>query len=133
MTRINCIPVNELHQKHLIAEYRELPRVFSLVKSNIEKNKPMSDIPKNYTMGTGHVKFFYNKLDYLQKRFSQLISEMLKRGYNPSFTDNLNNLYRQQIPSIYWNDWTPTNIDMNINLDRINLRLQEMQERKNKS
>ena len=30
MTRINCIPVEELSTPHLIAEYRELPRVFAL-------------------------------------------------------------------------------------------------------
>lgn len=27
MTRINVIPVSELSDQHLIAEYRELPRV----------------------------------------------------------------------------------------------------------
>ena len=33
MTRINCVPVEELHQKHLVAEYRELPRVFRLAEA----------------------------------------------------------------------------------------------------
>lgn len=32
MTRINLIPPSELHYKHLVAEYRELPRVFGLVR-----------------------------------------------------------------------------------------------------
>lgn len=30
MTRINCVPVRELGGKHLVAEYRELPRVYAL-------------------------------------------------------------------------------------------------------
>lgn len=30
MTRINRIPVEELSRQHLVAEYRELPRVFAL-------------------------------------------------------------------------------------------------------
>jgi deoxyribonuclease (pyrimidine dimer) len=32
MTRINVVPPRELTRQHLIAEYRELPRVFGLVK-----------------------------------------------------------------------------------------------------
>jgi len=31
MTRINCAPKKELSDKHLAAEYRELPRIFGLV------------------------------------------------------------------------------------------------------
>ena len=31
MTRINCVPVTELHDRHLVAEYRELPRCFALM------------------------------------------------------------------------------------------------------
>ncbi len=32
MTRINCVPVEELSGPHLVAEYRELPRVFALAQ-----------------------------------------------------------------------------------------------------
>lgn len=28
MTRINVVPVSELVDKHLVAEYRELPRIY---------------------------------------------------------------------------------------------------------
>lgn len=34
MTRVNVIPVEELHDKHLIAEYREIPRIVNLVRKN---------------------------------------------------------------------------------------------------
>jgi len=60
MTRINCIPVEELHNKHLLVEYRELPRVFTLAHNAIEKGRWES--PAAYVLGAGHVKFFYNKL-----------------------------------------------------------------------
>lgn len=30
MTRINVVPVESLYYKHLVAEYREIPRCFSL-------------------------------------------------------------------------------------------------------
>lgn len=33
MTRINCVPVTELSQKHLVAEYREIGRVYALAVS----------------------------------------------------------------------------------------------------
>lgn len=78
MTRINCIPVEELHDKHLIAEYRELPRVFKLAKPGVP-------IPEKYVLGTGHVKFFYNKLHWLYTRQKQLVAEMKRRGFNPKF------------------------------------------------
>lgn len=32
MTRINVVPVTELTDKHLLAEYRELPRIFGASK-----------------------------------------------------------------------------------------------------
>ena len=32
MTRINCVPVEELTDKHLGAEYRELPRLFGQIQ-----------------------------------------------------------------------------------------------------
>ena len=81
MTRINCIPVEELTDKHLIAEYRELPRVFKLARDP----KPGEHIPTYYSLGRGHVKFFYNKLFYLEKRFLALVLEMRARGFKPNY------------------------------------------------
>lgn len=81
MTRINCIKPSELVRQHLISEYRELPRVFSLVRKAQDKGLQPSDIkaPRRYTLGTGHVKFFYDKLGYLVKRQQALIDEMQRR------------------------------------------------------
>ncbi|ENT03393.1 hypothetical protein C038_02848 [Brucella sp. 63/311] len=39
MTRINCIPPAELTGPHLVAEYRELPRVFALVRAAIQRGE----------------------------------------------------------------------------------------------
>lgn len=74
MTRINLVPPEELHRLHLIAEYRELPRVFSLAREGVE-------IPETYTFGHGHVKFFYNKLWFITLRHRLLVLEMERRGY----------------------------------------------------
>lgn len=75
MTRINVVPVQELCDKHLLAEYRELPRVFKLAR-------PCPDAPKEYVLGAGHVKFFYDKLGFLACRFVELVNECKKRGFN---------------------------------------------------
>lgn len=123
MTRINCIPVEDLHVKHLVAEYRELPRTFTLAK-NFYERKDSSLIPKQYTLGTGHVKFFYDKLGYLAERHKQLVNEMLRRGYNPTFTDDLKQSF-VDIPSKYWNNWVPTQKAIDENLERINQRISE--------
>lgn len=111
MTRINCIPVEDLTDKHLLAEYRELPRVFKLAR-------PDANIPPTYRLGTGHVTFFYNKLGYLQRRQSQIIRECQKRGFNIQYTNPYWN-----VPEELGNDWTPTPEAMALNRARIADRL----------
>lgn len=75
MTRINCIPVEELTDKHLVAEYRELPRISKAAKV-------VSDAPTRYKMGAGHMKFFYNKGEFLRRRFEEgIVPEMQRRGF----------------------------------------------------
>ncbi len=88
MTRINCIPTSELSGPHLVAEYRELPRVFALVRAAISRGESPTD-PRNppaYTLGKGHVRFIYSRFSYLAKRQASLIAEMQRRGYRPSST-----------------------------------------------
>ena len=111
MTRINCVPPAELTDKHLLAEYRELPRVFKLARSG-------NDIPGDYRMGAGHVKFFYDKLGYLKRRQESIIKECLRRGFNIQHRS-----VDFDIPADLAGDWAPTNRDMAINRDRIRERL----------
>jgi deoxyribonuclease (pyrimidine dimer) len=85
MTRINCtIKPIELSTKHLIAELREIKRIPNHILSS-KDNLNMSDIPNKFKLGSGHVKFFYNKLGYLYKRYKLLYDEAKNvRGYNVS-------------------------------------------------
>ena len=118
MTRINVVPVQELSRQHLIAEYREIARVPNNIRTSLaRKNKPfsMSEIPSEYVLGTGHVKFFYNKCLFLQKRFEQLVNEMVSRGYNPSFRDSSIFKVRDDLH----NDYIPTQDALSINRQRI--------------
>lgn len=87
MTRVNCVPPEELTRQHLIAEYRELPRIFGLVRAAIARGENPNDKrnPPTYTLGTGHCRFFYNKLLYLKVRQMSLMEEMAERGYIVNF------------------------------------------------
>ena len=69
MTRINVVPVNELSDQHLIAEYRELPRV---IKQQIN----VTDAPENYVLGTGHVKWARTHIWFVMDRYEELCNEM---------------------------------------------------------
>lgn len=116
MTRINCVPPCELVDKHLLAEYRELPRVFRLARL-------CDDAPKEYTLGVGHVKFFYNKLGYLLVRHHQIVAEMKRRGFNPKFDPNdLQDLHTPDNDKC-WGTWKPTDEAIRINRQRILERL----------
>jgi deoxyribonuclease (pyrimidine dimer) len=85
MTRINLLPVAELSDQHLMAEYRELPRIVNAV---LEGRLSGTGAPKNYVLGTGHVKFFANKIDFLYERYNKIWNELVYRGFdlNPEFS-----------------------------------------------
>lgn len=126
MTRINCVPVQELTTKHLVAEYRELPRVFTLARKS-----SLKDIPNTYRMGAGHVRFFYNKLLWLIDRYNQLIDEMIERGYNPNpslYNSVLSSC--ESIPKIYLGWWTPDDSSLRINRKRIQQRTDDSENSK---
>jgi hypothetical protein len=120
MTRINVVSPQELSGPHLVAEYRELPRIFGLVRARIEKGHSPSEckIPTEYRLGAGHVTFFYDKLGFLAKRQRSLIKEMLDRKYSPSFTS----VDISDIPPEWKSDYTPTEEALLINRRRIKER-----------
>ncbi|MEY9533704.1 pyrimidine dimer DNA glycosylase/endonuclease V [Sinorhizobium fredii] len=122
MTRINCIPPAELSGPHLVAEYRELPRIFPLVRAAIARGESPTD-PRNppaYTLGKGHVRFFYSRLAYLAKRQANLIAEMQRRGYRPAFLETEGLL--SGLPLAWCNDWEPTLEAIALNRERIRER-----------
>jgi len=83
MTRINLVDPQVLSDKHLMAEYRELPRIFTAVKKlQAQGKKPVNvHIPDRYVLGEGHCKFFYNKLGWLRMRYVKLYDELKHRDY----------------------------------------------------
>lgn len=120
MTRINCVPPSELTDKHLGAEYRELPRVFTLAYNSYSRGDAANSFPNEYVLGVGHVKFFYTKLHYLRRRYSELVAECIKRGRHVSF------LEIPELPPMsvsWWQDWEPTEEALKLNRARIADRL----------
>lgn len=121
MTRISAtIKPEELCDQMLIAEHREIVRIPNMIKSG---KAIIKDIPQDFRLGSGHVKFFYNKLSYLQQRYVKLYFECCNRGFNVqdysmSFCD---------VPFELWDDWKPNEaIVRPMLVERINERLSSM-------
>ena len=121
MTRINIIPVEELTDQHLMAEYREIFMIgSSLQRSLNSKNWDIKRIPKNFTLNKGHVLFFYDKGKYLFKRYDEIREELKKRNFK---LDDHRHFKTSQFPIEYFNDWKPTVEDQKIIRQRIEERI----------
>jgi len=122
MTRINVVPVQELQREHLVAEYKEIVRVFALARSaqyELHKKK----IPNEYTLGTGHVLYFYDKLKYITERYNSLCTEMTTRGYVCNRVEQ-SELELGIDRSLFW-DYKVTDAALALNRARISQRLAE--------
>ena len=117
MTRINvAVKPIELTDKHLIAEHREIKRIPNCIKKG---RFNLDGIPDQFTLGKGHVKFFYNKLAYLHNRYNQLYKECVKRGFN---VQNYEECF-EGLPVELYNSYNEQPNDRLIILERINERL----------
>lgn len=136
MTRINLIHPSQLTDKHLLAEYRELPRVFTAVRKLVyvpsprvgdgwEKFKNSNQISDSYVLGVGHVMFFYNKLPWLLKRYRSICYELrtnrgasLSKDIYPSVTKDAQSLI-DSLKLDMLEDWQPSPEEMYLNMARI--------------
>lgn len=121
MTRINVVNPSELSQQHLCAEYREITRLPGNLKAwlNRKSKKPcFSEIPSEYVLGSGHVKFFFNKMKFLEERFESLVEEMINRGYNPKHRDS--SIFKAS--EVFYKNYSPTLKAVEINRARIKER-----------
>lgn len=116
MTRINAgIPPKQLSRQHLIAEHREIvriPNTIRLGKARVE------DIPEQFTLGKGHVKFFYDKLKFLHIRYEALYKECIARGYNMTYFGAA----FDGLPAELYNDYNPTRAAIALIKERIKER-----------
>lgn len=119
MTRINVgIDPSELNRAMLLAEHREIKRIPNCIRKG---RYNLSGIPTEFKLGNGHVKFFYNKLLYLQKRYERIYQVCVEKHYDVTYYgDSFKNL-----PENLMNDYKETESDRKLLLDRIQTRLKE--------
>ncbi|MDP8033838.1 pyrimidine dimer DNA glycosylase/endonuclease V [Pasteurella atlantica] len=112
MTRINVVSPTELCDQHLLAEFRELTRI----PNAVAKGKyNLVGMPDDYKLGTGHVRFFFNKLRFLKKRYQDLYEECKARQFNVKY------IWSENLPEddSLWLDYIPTVNAIEVNRARI--------------
>ena len=113
MTRINVgVKPRELSNKHLLSEHREIKRIPNKIRSGkyVLKGKP-----EEFKLGEGHVKFFYDKLLYLKKRYLKIYAECIKRRFKVTYYGGS----WKDLPDELLNDYEEREVDRNIILQRI--------------
>ncbi|AGE52421.1 endonuclease V [Paramecium bursaria Chlorella virus CvsA1] len=120
MTRVNLVPVQELADQHLMAEFRELkmiPKALARSLRTQTSEKILKKIPSKFTLNTGHVLFFYDKGKYLQQRYDEIVVELVDRGYKINVDAELDP--DNVMTGEWYNDYTPTEDAFNIIRARI--------------
>src|SRR6056297_3666730 len=117
MVRNNILEPKKLTDQHLCAENVEIDMAIGYYK-----RYPYLDgsEPKFYTLNKGHIKFFKNKLKYLNNRHKAIRKEMINRGFNTSLRLNWK---LSDFPKKLRNDWCPNENDKIIIRNRIKERL----------
>jgi deoxyribonuclease (pyrimidine dimer) len=122
MTRINVVPPSVLSNQHLMAEYRELPRIFTAVRKLQDQGKTPDDIdiPESYRLGSGHVKYFYDKLDWLIRRYFDIHQDLIRRKYNLD-RDLYSSIFKgtYEINKQWFGTFDPTYEDIYLNMARL--------------
>jgi deoxyribonuclease (pyrimidine dimer) len=105
-----------LADQHLIAELKEINQLAGGL-SNTLAGVQEKEIPETFRLGSGHVKFFYNKGMYLSKRFDLLKQEMSDRGFKP--TAAFTNVWRERNRPELFKDWAPNEKDYSVIKERL--------------
>lgn len=113
MTRGNIVPVKELSDPNLLAEYREIARV-------IKNNYNMDGDYEYYILGKGHVKFLKKHTLFVVKRYKEICDEMIYRGFTVNYPANeFEKLAGERTDISNWNDYDIRECDIEINRQRI--------------
>ena len=111
MTRENLIPVYELSDQHLLAEYKEIVRAI-LQSINI------INAPTIYCLGKGHVKWAAKYGLFTILRYRKIINELHYRGFKTNYkASDLLKFAKNNNRSLL--NYTPTAKDILISKNRI--------------
>ena len=128
MTRINLVPVQDLADQHLFAEWREIKMVPAALRRSLKTRKSgdiLMGVPARYTLNKGHVTFFFNKMKFLTERYKLLTAELVKREYNINADDDFR-IFCGDLPSEFAHvEWQPNKQEISINVERILFRIGE--------
>lgn len=127
MTRINLVPPKELMDQHLMAEFREIKMIPKSLRRSIKARgieDVLAKVPKEFTLNSGHVSFFYNKAHYLANRHIKLKEELLNRGFKININDLLDpdNVYLA-LDRRFIKDYLPTVQALDLIRERISERI----------
>lgn len=134
MTRLNLVPPEELMDQHLFAEWREIKMVPKALARSLRassKETLLLAVPPLFTLGKGHVTFFYDKGNYLFQRYTALTQELESRGVNFDRSSKLDpdqvyeTLLVDDDDSRFSNDYVPTPEALATVRERIALRISE--------
>ncbi|MDI9313085.1 MAG: pyrimidine dimer DNA glycosylase/endonuclease V [Hydrotalea sp.] len=135
MTRINIIPPRYLTNRHLVAEFTELPRLAPYLQKTLRQKTPAvikQNIVGSYILGKGHVYFWYDKIPFLQRRFAVLAKEMTRRGMTvdkESYDKNQRRfallLRDKKLGKNFFVAYRPKPQEIKINAERIATRIKE--------
>lgn len=120
MTRINVIPVEELTDQHLMAEYRELPMIPAIARRSSVEGYKHTD---KYTLNKGHVKFFYDKKQFLLDRWLNLIKELYDRGF--AIAPESRQVAWPALDKFPQVEWHPDEHAIQVNKERIDERINQ--------
>lgn len=118
MTRINVgIDPKELPDKLLLAEHREITRVPNAVRRqlDLDASQRRAWVPQRFSLGKGHVRFFYNKLGYLRRRYARLYKECEERGMRVTAKHEA----FDGLPTVVMGDYSPQPRDRQLVVERI--------------
>ena len=89
MTRVNFgINVKKLLDSHLRAEFIEIARI----PNKIANGKTKGKVTPYFKLNKGHELYFLDKIQYIDKRYKQIVKEMIERKFiaNPLFIETFN-------------------------------------------
>lgn len=115
MTRVNLVPVNTLSDQHLMAEWREIPRIASSVQNRLQRG-PFTQQLDEFVLGEGHMIFFYDKMAFLSTRYKKLAEELKRRKYQ--ITEYQHDPFLDT-PEEYHGKWRPKPSEVNISKQRL--------------